>query len=85
MAYVTLNKENLTQNYNYLNDLFSEHNIQWAIVSKLLCGNKDFLEVVCNLGIDEVCDSRISNLALIKELNPNIQTVYIKPPAKKCN
>jgi hypothetical protein len=28
-------------------------------------------------------DSRISNLKKIKALDPTIQTVYIKPPAKQ--
>ncbi|TNE35509.1 alanine/ornithine racemase family PLP-dependent enzyme [bacterium] len=83
MAYVTLNKKNLESNFNYLKNLFEENNIEWAIVSKLLCGNLELLEVLCELDINEICDSRISNLKKIKQLNPNINTVYIKPPAKK--
>lgn len=83
MAYVTLNKENLTTNFNFLNSLFKNNEMQWAIVSKLLCGTRNYLEVLCDLDINEICDSRISNLKLIKEINPEINTVYIKPPAKK--
>ncbi|EAY24782.1 conserved hypothetical protein [Microscilla marina ATCC 23134] len=30
-----------------------------------------------------MCDSRISNLKLIKKINKDITTVYIKPPAKR--
>ena len=82
MAYVTLNKKNLISNFNYLKRLFEENNREWAIVSKLLCGTEEFLRVLCDLDINEICDSRISNLKLIKEINPNINTVYIKPPAK---
>ncbi len=40
-------------------------------------------EKYLKLGIKEVCDSRVSNLAKIKEIAPNVQTVYIKPPAKR--
>lgn len=83
MAYVTLNKENLTNNFNILNSLFKSNNMEWAIVSKILCGNREFLNVLCDLDIQEICDSRISNLKLIKKINPEINTVYIKPPAKK--
>lgn len=83
MAYITLNKNNLKSNFNYLNKLFEINNIDWAVVSKLLCGNRKFLEVLCDLDIQELCDSRISNLKKIKQINPDINTVYIKPPAKK--
>ncbi len=82
MAYVTLNKENLISNFNYLKKLFEENKTEWAIVSKLLCGSEEYLKILCELDINEICDSRISNLKLIKEINPNINTVYIKPPAK---
>lgn len=82
MAYVTLNKKNLISNFNYLKGLFEENNREWAIVSKLLCGTEEYLRILCNLDITEICDSRISNLKLIKEINPEINTVYIKPPAK---
>lgn len=83
MAYITLNTQKLKHNYRELNSLFKEHNIEWAAVVKLLCGNELFLKQVLDLGIQEVCDSRISNLKTIKNLRPDVQTVYIKPPAKE--
>lgn len=83
MAYIKLYEKKLAQNFNYLNSLFKENSIEWAIVTKLFCGNKDYLSLITKLDIEEVCDSRISNLKLIKSLNPKIQTVYIKPPAKR--
>jgi len=30
-----------------------------------------------------VCDSRTTNLKIIKKLRPDIETIYIKPPAKR--
>ena len=83
MAFIELYKDRLKKNYNFLDDLFGEHDIDWAVVSKLLCGTKKYLQEVINLGTKEICDSRISNLKTIKELNPEVQTVYIKPPAKR--
>lgn len=83
MAYITLNKQKLQHNYTELDTLFKEHNIEWAAVVKLLCGNALFLKQVLDLGIPEVCDSRISNLKTIKKLRPDVQTVYIKPPAQE--
>jgi len=83
MAYITLNKKKLKDNYSFLDKLFKSKGIEWAIVTKLLCGNALFLKEVLGLGIKEVCDSRISNLKTIKQINPDVQTVYIKPPAQE--
>ena len=33
--------------------------------------------------VRQVCDSRILNLKAIKAINPSIETVFIKPPAKR--
>lgn len=83
MAYLTLQRQKLQENFNYLKNLFEEHDVSWGIVSKLLCGNRKFLKELIDLGVPEIHDSRISNLAKIKEINPEIQTVYIKPVSKR--
>lgn len=83
MAYIKLFKEKLAHNYAFLDKLFKDNNIEWAVVSKMLCGNKDYIQEIIGLGVREMCDSRISNLKAIKDLNPNVNTVYIKPPAAK--
>lgn len=81
MAYLTLDRKKLRHNYKFLDDLFKSQSIAWATVSKLLCGNEVYLKELIDCGTEEICDSRISNLAKIKELAPEVQTVYIKPPA----
>jgi predicted amino acid racemase len=83
MAYITLNKKSLEHNYSFLQSLFSSRQKEWAPVLKLLCGNKTFLEYVLSLGDEQVCDARLSNLKRIKAINPNKETIYIKPPAKR--
>lgn len=83
MAILKLYKNKLNHNFNFLKNKFSESNISWGIVTKLLCGNQLFLKEVIDLGIKEMHDTRIINLKTIKRLNANIQTVYIKPPAKR--
>lgn len=82
MAFVSLDTQKLSENYRFLDKLFGERNIQWSIVSKVLCGNRDYLNEIVKLGVVQICDSRVSNLKMIKSLNPNIETIYIKPPAK---
>ncbi|WP_312076154.1 alanine racemase [Chryseobacterium sp.] len=83
MSYITLNTQKLFHNYSFLNQLFAQHQIEWAIVAKLLCGNEKFLQYLLEISNKEICDSRLSNLKNIKKLSPKTQTVYIKPPAKR--
>ncbi len=82
MAKLYLYRDRLRHNFDYLENQFKEASIDWAIVTKLLCGNRTFLKEVLNLGPSQVCDSRLSNLKIIKEINPHVETIYIKPPAK---
>lgn len=81
MAYIELDRQKLKYNYNYLDQLFRSHDIQWSPVTKVLCGNELFIKEVLDLGVTQVCDSRTSNLQVIKTINPEVETVYIKPPA----
>lgn len=83
MAFIELYKDKLRTNYNYLDGLFKKHDKEWAIVTKMLCGNKKYIEEIIKLGPKELCDSRISNLKVVKSIDPKIETVYIKPPAKR--
>ncbi|UMB62164.1 alanine/ornithine racemase family PLP-dependent enzyme [Lutibacter sp. A80] len=83
MAYVTLNKKSLSINYKYLQELFKKHDKEWAPVVKMLCGHKQFLEYLLSLGKEQVCDARLTNLKTIKSINPEVETIYIKPPAKR--
>lgn len=83
MAFIKLYRKKLKENYTFLDSLFESKSIQWGVVSKLLCGNKIYLKEIISLGVKEIHDSRVSNLKKIKSLDPTIQTVYIKPPAKR--
>lgn len=83
MAHIELYRSKLKNNFDHLDRLFKSNKTEWAVVTKLLCGNKLYLQELINLGIRELCDSRVSNLKAIKKLDPNVQTVYIKPPAKR--
>jgi len=83
MSYITLNSKKLIYNYHYLDNLFEENHIEWAVVAKLLCGNETFLKCLLEFCNKEICDSRLTNLKHIKKISPETQTVYIKPPAKR--
>lgn len=83
MAIITLDTTKLKANFDYLDTLFSKQGIQWSVVSKMLSGTKSFLVELLKLDIKQICDSRVTNLKMIKSLNPDIETIYIKPPAKR--
>lgn len=83
MAYLKLYQQKLQHNYSMLENWFLDHNIEWGVVSKLLCGNKMYLEELVKLGVTEFHDTRITNLKMVKKVAPEAQTVYIKPPAKR--
>ena len=79
MACITLNKTKLKHNFDLLQTLFDTEGITWAVVGKLLCGNSLFLKEVLELKPKQICDSRVSNLKSIKLIDPDIETIYIKP------
>jgi predicted amino acid racemase len=83
MAFMTLDSKKLRSNYRYLDRLFEKNGIRWTVVTKMLCGNKLYLSEVLKLGVSQVSDSRVSNLKAIKSIDPGIETIYIKPPAKR--
>ncbi|MCF8276718.1 MAG: alanine/ornithine racemase family PLP-dependent enzyme [Flavobacteriales bacterium] len=83
MAYIELYGDKLRHNYQFLDTLFNHHGKEWAVVTKMLCGNRKYIEEIIKLGTKEICDSRISNLKVVKSIDPTVQTVYIKPPAKR--
>ncbi len=82
MAFITLDAIKLKSNFDYLNKLFKEEDIDWSVVTKILCGNRQYLSALLDMGISQYSDSRISNLKVIKSIDKNAQTIYIKPPAK---
>ena len=83
MAFITLDLKKLKSNFDYLNTLFKKNSIEWSIVSKMLSGNKIYLTELLKFDINQISDSRVSNLKVIKSINPKIKTIYIKPPAKR--
>lgn len=86
MAELIINSDKIITNINNLHNYFTKHNIEWSLIVKVLSGNKELLKTILNSGIlkkiHSVGDSRLSNLKIIKEVNPSLKTMYIKPPAK---
>ncbi len=83
MAFLNLYRNKLRENFDFLKKEFDTNEVSWGVVSKVLCGNRKYIKELIDMGADEIHDSRISNLAKVKEINPKVQTVYIKPPSKR--
>ena len=86
MAELIIRTKKIQDNIKYLSDYFERNNIQWSLISKVFSGDKDFLTNVLTENVIEkinsVGDSRLSSLKNLKKLNPDMRTIYIKPPAK---
>lgn len=86
MAELIINTKKIQNNIKTLSAYFEAHNIEWSLVTKVFSGDKEFLkkvltdEVIEN--INSIGDSRLTSLKNLKEVNPNMRTIYIKPPAK---
>jgi len=82
MAYLELDRNKLAHNFQFLRKLFRKNNIEWSVVTKLLCGHPLYINVLEELGITEVSDSRLENLKRIKDQeSERLKPIFIKPPA----
>ncbi len=79
MAFLQLDKTALAHNFKQLDKLFAGQGKEWGVVTKLLCGHRPYLEEVLRLKPQVVFDSRLSNLRMVRNIDPKVRTAYIKP------
>lgn len=86
MAELIIQTKKIKNNIKYLSEYFNSHNIQWSLITKVFSGDKEFLKNILTEDVIEkinsVGDSRLTSLKNLKAVNPNMRTIYIKPPAK---
>ena len=86
MAELIIQKEKIKNNIKYLGDYFGKKGIHWSLITKVFSGDKEFLKNILTddviQKIDSIGDSRLTSLKNLKEVNPKMRTIYIKPPAK---
>ena len=85
MAELIIHTQKIKNNIRYLSEYFDKHNIQWSLITKVFSGDKEFLKNVLTddviQNINSVGDSRLTSLKNLRAVNPNMKTIYIKPPA----
>ncbi len=86
MAELIIHSSKIKENIKYLSNYFKEKNIKWSLVTKVFSGDKEFLRNILTEDVIEnissVGDSRLTSLKNLKEVNPQMKTIYIKPPSK---
>ena len=85
MAYLEINITEIKNNIKKISSYLNKHQIHWSLITKVFSGDKDFMSKILTPDIvkdlHSVGDSRLSSLKNLKELNPELSTIYIKPPA----
>src|SRR6056297_936684 len=84
MAELVVKTDNIIRNIKKIDDFFKKQDIEWSLVSKVLSGDKQFIRKILTDDVisklHSVGESRLSSLKTIKEINPDLATIYIKPP-----
>lgn len=85
MAELKIKIDDIKGNIKNLSGYFSKHDIQWSLITKVFSGDKEFLRQLLSPDVvkclHSVGDSRLTSLKNLKEVNPEMRTIYIKPPA----
>lgn len=85
MATITVNTKKILENIRKLDSFLSDFGISWSLITKMACGNEPLLQKILRdpyiKNLHSVGDARLSNLKMVKKINPDLKTIYIKPPA----
>ncbi|MGE0076912.1 MAG: alanine racemase [Bacteroidales bacterium] len=84
MAELHISSSKIIHNIEKLNLFLEKHDLEWSLVVKILSGHKDFLNILLHHPIvkklHSVADSRLLGLKKVKEINPDIVTMFVRPP-----
>jgi len=86
MAELIIHTEKIKDNIKYLSNYFEAHQIEWSLITKVFSGDQTFLQTILTADVIEkinsVGDSRLTSLRNLRKVNPDLRTIYIKPPAE---
>ena len=85
MAELQINITEIRNNIKKLSAFFNKHEIEWSLITKVFSGDIEFMRQLLTpdivQDIHSVGDSRLSSLKNLKEVNKDLITIYLKPPA----
>jgi predicted amino acid racemase len=80
MNRITIDVDALAHNYRTVQGWVEKHGATLTVVTKALCGHTESLKALGDIGVDSMADSRISNLQIIREHVPGVESWYLRPP-----
>ena len=87
MATLKVYSDRIIQNIKKLNAFLGAEDIEWSLVTKMLNGNKSILEKILKdesiKHVHSIADSRLSNLKVIKKIDPDLVTTACTKFGKK--
>lgn len=87
MARLKVHIDRLLENIETINEFMHKHDKQWSLVVKVLGTDKAVLARLMQspaiLGTHSIAVSQWKSLRMVKDLNPSLRTMYIKPPSPK--
>lgn len=85
MARLSVHPQRILENVRKLSSFLGEHGVQWTLVAKVLSGDSTVLRRLLESdafdNVHSIADARMSGLRAMKEVRPDIRTMYLKPPA----
>ncbi|HCP06285.1 MAG TPA: hypothetical protein DIT30_03535 [Verrucomicrobiales bacterium] len=80
MTRMEINIDALQNNFQVIDKAVRASQSEWCVVAKLLCGFRDGLEALAACGARTFADSRLRHLESIREIVPDAETWYLRPP-----
>jgi len=85
MAKLQIDTEAVIYNIKEISAFLKKHDKTWSLITKVFSGDINLLKKILKpdviKDIHSVGDSRLSSLKNLKTVNPDLITIYIKPPA----
>lgn len=87
MANLKVHINRLIQNIEIITEFMNKHNKQWSLVVKVLGTDKAVLSKILQhpaiYSTHSIAVSQWKSLKMVKDLNPDLCTMFIKPPSPK--
>jgi len=87
MARLKVHVDRLLENIETINAFMRKHEKEWSLVVKVLGTDKavltKLLEHPAISGTHSIAVSQWKSLKMVKDINPGLRTMYIKPPSPK--
>lgn len=85
MAILKVNISSILDNISKLDKVFQENNVIWTLVVKVLGNYRELLEALLEnetvRSLHSIAGSHWQELMVIKDIAPEVQTMFIKPPS----